>query len=172
MQFVKREDNKIIMHNNEKLFEAVYNEIIFSEYDEKAFENLINFLENEKFILINKVKDKTDNDNYYFEKQGEKLTIVVEENLNAIYLWEEKRYVPLEKFLKKCPRCCTDNIVQKIMYHTVTEENVKRVEEGTLMFMPGAYDRIGVPVPNWKCIKCGFEWHYLEHLKNEIKYKK
>lgn len=154
------------MHKNEKLFEAVYNEIVFSKCDEKAFENLIAFLEDEKFTLINKAKDKAGHDNYYFEKQEEILKIVVDEKLNAIYLWEEKRYVPLEKYLKKCPRCCTDSIVQKIMYHTATEEEMKQVEDGTLMFMPGGYDRIGVPVPNWKCTKCGFEWHYLNHLKN------
>lgn len=58
------------MNENEKLFEADYNEIVFSECDEKAFENLIDFLENEMFILINKVKDKANNDNYHFEKQG------------------------------------------------------------------------------------------------------
>ena len=46
------------MHKNEKLFEAVYNEIVFSKCDEKAFENLIAFLEDEKFTLINKAKDK------------------------------------------------------------------------------------------------------------------
>ena len=63
------------MHENEKIFEAVYNEIVFSECDEKVFKNLIAFLEDEKFTLINKAKDKSGHDIYYFEKQAEILII-------------------------------------------------------------------------------------------------
>ena len=59
------------MHENEKIFEAVYNEIVFSECDEKVFKNLIAFLEDEKFTLTNKSEDKAGHDKYHFEKQGE-----------------------------------------------------------------------------------------------------
>ena len=93
----------------------VYNDIVFSECDEKTMGNLFEFLEKEKFVMVKKFKDQ-------------------------------------------------EQIVQKVMYCRATEEDLKRVEEGKLMLLGAAYDRFGVPEPNWKCKGCGFEWHYLYHL--------
>ena len=152
------------MNRREMLFEDVYNDIVFSECDEKAMGNLFEFLEKEKFVMVKKFKDQEQNDNFHFEKETIELRIVANYKLNAIYVWEEQRYLPLEKYLKKCPRCSGDHIVQKVMYCRATKEDLKRVEEGILMFLGAAYDRFGVPEPNWKCKGCGFEWHYLYHL--------
>lgn len=143
------------------------NEIVFGECDENLFFNLIEFFKSEYYEIVESSQLVNGDSIYVMENEDSQIKFVKSYELNAIYLYLKRTNSISIKLLKKCPRCNSYNLLQRISYAIATPEEHYLVETGKLAYLPGTYDRIGIPCPNWKCTKCGLEWHNLNDFRKK-----
>lgn len=62
--------------------------------------------------------------------------------------------------------------MERIPYSSATEEDFICIENGSIGILPGAYDKIGVPIPNWECKECKLKWHHKLDLIRRYKMEK
>lgn len=146
-----------------------YDEIVLSECTASLHEKLIAFLNSKNYNVIEEIVEENNDINTVFENKNDVILICKCFSLNAIYIYLKSSDSLFYDYIKQCPNCGSKHILERIPYSCATEEAFICIENGSLGILPGAYDRVGVPIPNWECKECKMKWHHRLDLMRRYK---
>lgn len=146
-----------------------YDEIVLSECTASLHEKLIAFLNSKNYNVIEEIVEENNDINTVFENKNDVILICKCFSLNAIYIYLKSSDSLFYDYIKQCPNCGSKHILERISYSCATEEAFICIENGSLGILPGAYDRVGVPIPNWECKECKMKWHHRLDLMRRYK---
>jgi len=149
-----------------------YDEIVFSECTTSLYEKLIAFLNSKNYSVIEENVEENNDINTVFENKNDVILICKCFSLNAIYIYLKNSDSLFYDYINQCPNCGSKHILERIPYSCVTEEDFICIENGSLGILLGACDRLGVPIPNWKCNECKMKWHHKLDLIKRYKMEK
>lgn len=149
-----------------------YDEIVLSECTTSLCERLIAFLNSKNYSVIEEIVEENNNINTVFGNKNDVILICKCFSLNAIYIYLKNGDSLFYDYIKQCPSCGSKSIMERIPYSSATEEDFICIENGSIGILPGAYDRLGVPIPNWECKECKQKWHHKLDLIRRYKMEK